>query len=372
MRRLLWLLTFLIVAQRPSFAVPACDDAPLTHGTLNVGRLFPGKLATVSVEVVDRRPWEHLLAGGLLGPGSDKGKGLYYPYLSQIPHEVATFARDAAKEAVFALGLDEGPRATLEIIIHEFQIDLRRGSGFSPMNCVGYGRLETRLVGENGQVLRTGAHRLTYFEWTLPVALMNEVAEKALSRIYQQAAWEVTVKELLAQYPQSAIPEEIGRLLASFETTKKSEDQRGILFWLALAGSGNSSVFETMERLFRTSKDGRVAEGAAEALGMLGASGMREEIEAILSGSKRLPNWEPDDVTMNWYLLKALHLLGRSDLTIPEGKMRYRSLLDDLVGFLKSGSIRPPSEREVQGLEKAREELEEEMAKEQKKATKKS
>src|SRR5262249_26470951 len=154
----------------------------------------------------------------------------------------------------------DGPPVTLEIGIREFQIDLFRRGGFSGMDCIGYANLETQLKGPGGEVLHTGTQRLTYFEYTTPVGFMNEVAEEALSRIYQQAAWEATVRTLQERYPQPPDPDALHRLLSAVSGTKEETVGRQRVFWLGLTAAGDPSVREGLIGLFRTSKESRIAD----------------------------------------------------------------------------------------------------------------
>lgn len=88
---------------------------------------------------------------------------------------------------------------------------------------------------------------------------------------------------------------------------------------------------------------------------MLGLSGAREELEAVLSGSRKLSDWERDDTENVWYLLKALHLLGTPDLEkkIPAG-LKMRDKVTDLLAFLDAGTFPELTPAQRQDLEKGK------------------
>jgi len=363
-------LVAVMAVDSPAFGARVCEDAPMVPWAGKIEQLYPGKIARVEVTVRDERPYTALLAEGLLGKSKkvEKGKGLYYAYMSQIPDEVAIFMADSAREAVAVLGLDEGPLVSLEIVISQLQIDLYRVSS-GPMYCVAYMNLGVALKDEAGAVLEQNQRRLVFWEYSVPVWKFNEVAEEALSRIHQQAAWQVTVETLLRRFPQDARPDAVAKLLTTMGSEDEDMVKREMVFWLGLVGRGNPAVNEELTRLFRTSKNERIAEAASEALGLLGVSSFREEVDAVLSGSKRLDNWDLDDFEPNWYLLKTLHLLGETNLEtrIPKHEMKLKWTLSHLATFLSDGTLPARSTKMVEGLEEAKEELQDSIAKKAKK-----
>jgi len=259
---------------------------------------------------------------------------------------------------VRTLGFKEGTDFTLELTIRAFFIDAYRASGFSTANCIGYGEIEAVLKSSDGAPLRTRVARVVYWEDTTPVGSFDEVAEEAISRIFAQAAWEATVRIFQEQFASETSAAALDQALRVAQGTGQEVDRREAIFWIGLVGKGDPAVEKVLLDLFRTSKEQNLAEGAAEAMGMLDLTNTRSELEAVLSGSKKLAKWEIDDTECVWYLLKPLSLLGAPDLDarIP-AKIEMRSKLTDLVRFLQTGEMPKLTAKQQEDLENGKRKL---------------
>lgn len=349
-------LSLLVVALFVAVTLAACSMAPrllvapMDHSRANVGALYPAADRAVAVSVKDRRPPGQILGGGLLGP-------IYLGYVGAKDDEVVDLMRSSAGDAVAALGMKSGEGgSSLEIGIDEFRVTMYRFSGFSPMNCIGYGKLKAALKSADAPEPVTKSFNVTYYEATTPVGSMKEVAREAVTRIYRQAAWEASATTLSAAHAAAADPPQVKRLLSSLATTKDVMVRRSGIFWLGLVGKDDPAVKEKLLFLFRTNKDQTIREAAAEAIGMLVIQEAREEILAALDGAKKVGDWDVSDAEQAWYLLKAASRLGVTDLRshIPKADMKMRKALTDLAQFLETGEIPRMSETEQQELEKAK------------------
>ena len=325
--------------------------APLDHSKANVGALYPEGEKAVTVLVKDARGPGQVLGGGLFGP-------IYLGYVSQKPDEVVELMQASANDMVRAMGMKSGVGPTLEMTIEDFRITMYRKSGFSPMNCIGYGKIQTAFRSPDGAETKK-SFNVTYFEGAVPVMSMKEVVTKAVTRIYRQAAWEVAAKTLAAGFPAEADPVQVRRLVASLDATKDDDAQRTTVFWLGLVGRNEPAVKEKLLAIFRTSKTQNVRQAAAESLGMLGIQDAREETEAILAGARKVGDWDNTDMEEDWYLLRSLHLLGVGDLRsrIPKAEVNMRRVLTELVQFQETGEIPRMTETEQQEMEKAKKNL---------------
>ncbi|MGH9317773.1 MAG: hypothetical protein ACRD1P_11800 [Thermoanaerobaculia bacterium] len=353
MKRLVLCLTVVCVAAMLSGCSlgPRLIVAPLDHSAANVGALYPESERAVTVTVKDQRGPGQILGGGLLGP-------IYLGYVTEKDNELLDLMRSAANDTVRALGMKSGGGATLELTIEDFRVTMYRTSGFSPMNCIGYGKIQTVVRLPDGSETKK-SFNVTYFEGTVPVVSMKEVARKAVTRIYRQAAWEATAATLASSFPVEADPARVRRLLGTLDTTKDDDALRTTIFWLGLVGENDPAVKEKLFAIFRTSKTQNVRQAAAESLGMLGVQDAREEMEAILAGKRKVGDWDNTDMEEDWYLLCSLHRLGVGDLRsrIPKSEINMRRLLTELVQFKETGEIPRLSESEQQELEKARKNL---------------
>lgn len=308
--------------------------------------------SSLTVVVHDARP-DGVVLGGLTTPGEpDRVLRLF---AANKPKAVADAFRAAATEAVRTLGFPEGTQFTLELTIQKFLIDTYRAGPFSTVNCIGYGEIETVLKSSDGTPLRTRLSKVVYWEDSTPVSSFDEIVEEAISRIYAQAAWESAVRILQEQFVSDAGDTALDKALHVAQGTGEEVDRREAVFWLGLVGKGDPAVEAALLDLFRASKEQNLAEGAAEAIGMLDLTNARGELETVLSGSKKLPIWEIDDTERVWYLLKALSLLGTPDLDgrIP-ASIKMRSKLTDLIAFLEAGTIPRLTARQLQDVEKGK------------------
>ena len=332
-----------------SCSFPFVTQAPLQTVPTNVGTLYAARPAGVTVVVHDARP-DAIVLGGLTTPGEpDRVLRLY---AAKKPGAVADAFKAATTEAVRTLGYKEGTDLTLEVTVQKFLIDTYRASGFSTVNCIGYGEIETVLKSSDGTLLRTRLSKVVYWEDSTPVGSFDEIVEEAISRIYAQAAWESTVRLFQEQFASEAGGAALDNALRVARGTGEEVDRREALFWIGLVGKGDAAAESALLDLFRASKEQNVAEASAEAIGMVDQANARAELEAVLSGSKKIPIWEIDDTECVWYLVKALYLLGTPDVSarIP-AKIEMRVKLTDLVVFLETGAIPKLTARQQQDVE---------------------
>ena len=345
----------LLAALSTACVSPHLIPGPLVKPQGEVGQLYAGKSAQVTVAVQDDRPKDAVLGGGVLGPNGDEGKGIFLGYVTEAPGDVAQFMEATAKDTVAALGLTAGPAVRVEVRLKDLHVAMYRYTGFSPMNCIGYVQVATVVPGADGTA-KTRTFKLTYFENTTPMMSMKEITKEAVSRIILQATREALVVTLLDQFPQTADPAALEKVTTAMRTGPDNIPAREQMFWLALAGRGNAAVKEGVIAAFRTHKEDRVRQGAAEAIGMLGLVEQKDELLAVLAGTSKVAGWDNADTEQVWYLLKALHLLGVPDLPakIPNTNLKGRVHLTNLVEFLKTGTVPPLTAAEAEGLAKAR------------------
>jgi hypothetical protein len=131
------------------------------------------------------------------------------------------------------------------------------------------------------------------------------------------------------------------------------------LFWLGLLGRGNANVKRGVVSEFRRATDQDVRLAAAEAIGTLGLAELTGELQGILSGQKKVGEWDNSDTEQVWHLLKALHFLGARDLAgyIPEVDLVNRDQLTQLATFLETGKIPSMRPEEAEELQKAQEQV---------------
>jgi hypothetical protein len=326
----------------------------------NVGVLFPSAEQTIKIVVKDERPDRSFLAGGLVGPSPDKDKGIYLAYATKQEDELVSFLSRAASDAVKVLGLQTGEAGhTLEIVVKDFRVHMYRLSGFSPMNCMAYGFVNVTLTSPDGSQLGDQTIKMSFYENTNPVGSMKEVVREALSRIYMQAMWQAVAECLIDHLELTADPAEIDRVVKAVGTMKHEVDARQTIYWLGLSRHAGTPVKEKLLKLFRTSEEQRVHQAAVEAIGMLGITDAREDIESLIAGTKEIGGWEQDDQEHLWYLLNALALLGEQDLQskIPDVDIKMPVTLEDLARFHATGELRTPGPKETDKIAKAKAKL---------------
>jgi hypothetical protein len=329
---------------------------PLKHAPANMGVLFlPGGEA-VRLVVRDERPEDSVIFGGyryemLLGD--------FYSFaLSERPDVVSSFFESALKEATEILGLRVGDGAVLELTIKDFRIEyFIEGAP----NFLGYGLIESALKSPDGTLLRGQKFRVAVFVSGYSIAGRGmwagvgfSGAMPAVNYIYCRAAWEAASRTLLSQYPLRPDPDAIARLLKVLDTKGDDYRRADAAFWLGLTGKDNPAVAEKLFSLFRGEKDQTVRESAAVALAMLGSPGAREEIEAVLAGSKKLAEWDMSDLEETWQMLHCLALMGETNLgaKVPASH-KGKSRLMELVRFLEAGEVPALSPKEAKELVKA-------------------
>ena len=169
---------------------PRLMVAPMDRSPARVGAVYPETERAVTVSVKDARGPGQILGGGMFGP-------IYLGYVTEKDGELTEVMQAAGNDAARALGLKSGAGASLDMTIEDFRVTMYRFSGFSPMNCVGYGKIQTVLKAPDGTETKK-SYNLTYYEATVPVMSMKEVVKEAVSRIYRQAAWEAAAGTLSA------------------------------------------------------------------------------------------------------------------------------------------------------------------------------
>lgn len=278
-------LAFLFLVLAPVLAMPAPLSRlkKLEPATAGVGRLYPETSETIRIVVRDERPADPVLIAGmmeraLMGPALI---GLY----SEEPNAAARLFESAAKEAVEVLGMKVGDGGhVLEIAVPAFRVEWV-AHNFGGVNVLGFGNLQGSLNAADGTELAVRTSRWASWDSSLKIPFPS---------VYARAAWEATARTLLAAFPKKPEPAALQRVLASLATAKEDAASHAV-FWLGLAGGDDAAVTEKLFALFRSAEDQTMYEWAALALARLGAPGAREELEAVLSGAKRLKEWDPKE-----------------------------------------------------------------------------
>jgi len=342
-----WVLSCLAISPIAAKVVisPLAEVAPET------GPLFVSSEVGIRVEVKDERPRRDFVGGAMFGGE----KGLFLGYATPGEDDLEGYVRRAADTAVEMMGMESGDDYLLEIVIRAFEIDMYRRSGFGPMNCMAYGVLETRLVASDGETLRTDDVPVAFYDRTVPVNSMKEVAREALSRIYARAAWQATASTLGAQFHPSPDPLSIEAALKGLGPELDEIPAVLTIFWLGLAGRDNEAVTRDLLDLLRTSEHQRMHQAAAQALGMLEVAEARDDVIAILAGSRGYGGWDIEDNEQVWHLLHALALLGEKDLSdrIPDRLDSKREVVEALIEFHETGQPPEPSAAEVEKAEQS-------------------
>ncbi len=331
-------LALVVVATAPSPAGAKVIRAPLSAESYAVGPLFAPSEQTVTVTAVDGREDRSLVGGGIVGAGTEKGKGILVLYASERDGEVQELLDVGARQAVGVLGLRSGTGGlALEVRLVSLWTDMYRLTGFSPMNCLGYLELATVLKGAGGEELANRRFKLTFFENANPVFSMKEVTREGVSRILLGAVWQATAQTLIDHLGLEGDADRLAALAARIATLDDEAPARQAVFWLGLAGRGDAGTLARLEALL-DHQGQRVHQAAAEALGLAKANEARPDLEAILAGARR-GGWDATDLENVWYLLHSLALLGVEDLRakIPTTKLEPRSKLEDLLQFHATG-----------------------------------
>ena len=337
----------LVFAPRICLAAPLTKIKELHPVSAGVGRLFPEGTETVKIVVKDeRQPPESVMVAGLME------RALMSPALiafySENARATAELFESGAREAVSILGMKPGDGALLTITIKDFRVEYA-AHAFGGFNLIAYGNVQTSLQSADGAEL--AARNFRYASWDSSTKLSFE-------SVYARAAWEAAAKTLQAGFAKKAEPEAIQRVLATaLDKTKDDAARAHATYWLGLAGQDVPSVPDKLFTLFRQEKDQTIYETAALALAKLSAPGAREEFEAVLSGAKKLPEWDPrDDAEEAWTLLHAQAILGAKDLgqKIPATLQKRRERVADLVRFHETGESPKMAPKLSEELEKAK------------------
>jgi hypothetical protein len=347
-----------------TFALPAAAAAgpkiviaPLAPHRPPVGLLVEASERGVTVTVRDERPAKSFTASALVGPQAEKGKGIFLAYATQKEEELAGFMASAARDAVRVLGLKEGGDYRLEIVVRDFRVTMTRFP-FSPMNCLGYGRLTATLSGPDGTEVKSVTLDVAYYDGAVPKWSMKEVSEKALSRIYSLAAWQAVATVLRTAWGLEPDRTAVQAVAAKVDAQGDEDIAREMIFWLGLVAHGDEATTARLLAWVGSSRKQKVFQTAAEALGLLGVAEARERFQAALAG-KKLGGWNATDNEQVWYLVHAMALLGEKDLQplVPKGEIGMRSKIDELVAFHTSGTLPGPSAAEAKEIEAALKEL---------------
>jgi hypothetical protein len=313
----------------------------LEPAVAGVGRLFPESSETIRVVVKDERPADPVLVAGmmdraLMGPA-------LMGYYSEKADAAAELFGTAAREAVEVFGMKNGDGgAVLELAVKDFRVEYV-AHNFGGINYLAYGNLSTSLKAADGAELAAKTFRWASWDSSLKIPWPS---------IYARAA----AHTLSAAYPKKADPAALQRVVSSLATAKEDAASHAV-FWLGLAGRDDPAVTEKLFSLFRGAEDQTIYEWAALSLARVGASGAREELEAILSGSKKLKEWDPrEDAEEAATALRALAILGEADVAskIPATIQRHRERLTELAQFLATGAMPKMSPKLAQELEKAK------------------
>lgn len=349
---------FVLALPLVAAAGPKVIVAPLVARHPLVGQLAAGSERGVMVSVRDERPHRIFTASGLVGPDAEKGKGVFLAYATQKEDELAPFITAAARDAVRVVGIKDGGDHGLEIVVRDFRVGLVRFSGFSPMNCIGYGRLTATLKGADGAEVKSVTLDVAFYDGASPKWGMKEVSERALSRMYSFAAWQAVTSVLRAAWNIEPDRAAVKALVTKIAAQEDEDVAREMIFWLGLLGQQDEATSAQLLAWVGSSKDQKVYQSSAVALGMLGVTGAAERLRTILSG-KNLGEWDPTDNEQCWHLIHALALLGEKDLQalMPKGKIDMRSKIDQLIGFDTSGTLPEPGAVETKERELALKEL---------------
>lgn len=315
---------------------------PVTSG---VGRMYPESTEAIRIVVKDERPADPVLIAGMMERAL-MGPALIGQY-SEEPNAAARLFESAAKEAVEVLGMKVGDGGTvLELTVPAFRVEWV-AHNFGGVNVLAFGILQTSLKGADGAELAAKTFRWASWDSSLKIPFLG---------VYARAAWEATARTLLTAFPKKAEPAAIQRVLSSLATAKEEAASHAV-FWLGIAGGDDASVAEKLLSLFRSAEDQTIYEWSALSLARLGAPGAREELEAVLSGAKKLGEWDPrEDAEEAFTLVNALGTLGVADLgaKVPPTLQRHRERVSDLVHFLATGEIPKMSPKLSEELAKAR------------------
>jgi hypothetical protein len=305
---LLALISFFPCAARAGVKkVPIKVQPPLWSPRLQgVFPLFAPSDTLVRIVVRDERP-----EGAVLCVSRGSGNALDF-FAAEDPGAIAKFVAWAAAETLPILGLKAGDGGVaLEIVLREFRAEVY-SFGWALGNYLGWGSVGTSLRTVDGQELFAATYSVALY-YSLNGPSTKKLTGDSLAFLYERLAWEVTARALVSGLELKPDPAQVRKLLAS-PALKNDFARASAVFWAGFASEGEPAAIERLYQIFRTDESQRVYQEAAIALARAKAPGAAEEIEAVLTGRKKLAEWEPNDAEQAWYLLHALGILGVKDL----------------------------------------------------------
>jgi len=314
-----------------------------------VDRLFAPRSDVVRVVVKDERS-----SGEILGVRRGKGAELDF-FATEDPGSVARFVQASSNEVLPLLGLKAGEAgAVLEITISDFWIESYEfGGRWAAGNFLAWGRVNAALRSSDGKEVFAQRLTLPMFYLLAPGGAPKTIGYST-SYLLERLAWEVTASTLNRGLSLEPDREQVQKLF-NFPVRNTPIGRANVVFWLGFAGKDDPGVIDWMYRTFRTAEGQKVYQEAAIALARLRAPGAAEELEAVLTGKKKLEEWEPDDAEQASYLLRALGMLGVRELAgrIPATK-NLRRQLEDLVRLQETGEMPALSPGEKAALDRAK------------------
>lgn len=314
-----------------------------------VDRLFAASSEVVRVVARDERS-----AGEILGVR--RGKGTERDFFAvENPGAVARFVEASSSEALPLLGLRAGEGGSvLEITISDFWIESYDfGGHWAAGNFLAWGRVGAVLKSSDGKEVFAQRLTLPMFYLLAPGGAPKTIG-LSTSYLLERLAWEVTASTLI---PGLSLEPDRGQVqkLFDFPVRNTPIGRANVVFWLGFAGKDDPGVIDWMYRTFRTAEGQKVYQEAAIALARLRAPGAAEELEAVLTGKKKLEEWESDDAEQASYLLRALGMLGVRDLArkIP-ATPNLRPELESFVRLQETGEMPAMSPGEKAAFEKAK------------------
>jgi hypothetical protein len=314
---------------------------------VKVDRLYERTPRAVRIVVKDARPPDPLIAWGVMG--NDTLSGFY----AESPEAVPKAIERAASDALAVFGLRRGDETVVEITLKVLRVDafMPPFSTILP-NVITYGVADVVVKPSSGEA--RPATTVTVVQW----------GSKPIPISFSRFAWEVAARGVAPALELVPDGESVRSLAVRLGREKDKEVLEQGAVWLGAAGAKEPAAAERLLALFRSGGDQSVAEAALVALARLGAPGLLEEVDGVLSGRTKVKGWEADDAEKVWHLLLAEHLLGEKSLgpKVPALR-RQREKLTDLLAFLDGGRLPEVEPKHAKDLAEARDKAAKKMAK---------